>query len=70
MGSGGLKTLELVNVVILRAASETEGVLDWCFQRMKSLVGLSVSNIDASLLMDILTSRKDEGEAICPGWRT
>lgn len=33
---------------------------------MKSLVGLTVSNIDASPLLDILASRSEEGEAICP----
>lgn len=66
VGSGGLKTLELVNVPILRGAGETEGVWDWCFRRMKSLVGLTVSNIDASPLLDILASRSEEGEAICP----
>ena len=33
---------------------------------MKSLVGLTVSNIDPSPLMDILVSRNDEWEAICP----
>ena len=66
MGSDGLKTVELVNILILRGASETEGVWNWYFQRMKSLVGVSVSNIDASPLMDILASRNDEWEAICP----
>ena len=66
VGSGGLETLELINVLILRGADETEGVWDWCFRRMKSLVGLTVSNIDASPLMDILASRNEEGEAICP----
>ncbi|KIJ92244.1 hypothetical protein K443DRAFT_685385 [Laccaria amethystina LaAM-08-1] len=56
VGSGGLETLELVNVFILRGAGETEGVWDWCFRRMMSLVSLIVSNIDAS---------PQKGEAIC-----